>query len=108
MRRETGEIGNPIATGLLHLDPNLILTGALQVLELEPASRVLEVGFGHGRTLSRALELASNGLVAGIDVSADMVEAFRIRMHTLIAYTPCTRCISGTTRSFISERSIVL
>lgn len=53
----------------------------LQLLELEPNSRVLEVGFGHGRTLARALELAPNGLVAGIDVSADMVEAFRSRQR---------------------------
>jgi len=52
---------------------------ALQLLELEPNSRVLEVGFGHGRTLARALELAPNGLVAGIEISADMVEAFRSR-----------------------------
>ena len=54
---------------------------ALELLELEPNSRVLEVGFGHGRTLAGALELAPNGLVAGIDISADMVEAFRIRQR---------------------------
>ena len=54
---------------------------ALQLLELEPNSRVLEVGFGHGRTLARALGLAPNGLVAGIDVSADMVEAIRNRQR---------------------------
>jgi SAM-dependent methyltransferase len=35
---------------------------------------VLEVGFGHGRTLGRAAELAPQGLVAGIDISAAMVE----------------------------------
>jgi ubiquinone/menaquinone biosynthesis C-methylase UbiE len=52
---------------------------ALQLLELESNSRVLEVGFGHGRTLARALQLAPNGLLAGIDVSADMVGAFRNR-----------------------------
>jgi ubiquinone/menaquinone biosynthesis C-methylase UbiE len=54
---------------------------ALQLLELEPNSRVLELGFGHGRTLARALELAPHGLVAGIDVSADMVGAFRRRQR---------------------------
>jgi len=54
---------------------------ALQLLELEPNSRVLELGFGHGRTLARALELAQHGLVAGIDVSADMVGAFRNRQR---------------------------
>src|SRR5215467_5155168 len=52
---------------------------ALQLLELGRTSRVLEVGFGHGRTLARALELAPNGLVAGIDISANMVRAFRSR-----------------------------
>ena len=54
---------------------------APQMLELEPNFRVLEVGFGHGRRLARALELAPNGLVAGIDVSADMVGAFRSRQR---------------------------
>ena len=54
---------------------------ALELLELEPNSRVLEVGFGHGRTLAGALELAPNGLVAGINISADVVEAFRIRQR---------------------------
>jgi len=54
---------------------------ALQLLELDPNSRVLEIGFGHGRTLARALELAPNGYVAGIDVSADMVEAFQSRQR---------------------------
>ena len=56
---------------------------ALELLELEPNSRVLEVGFGHGRTLARALELAPKGLVAGIDISEDMVEAFRIRQFLI-------------------------
>jgi hypothetical protein len=52
---------------------------ALELLELEPTFSCSEVGFGHGRTLARALELAPNGLVAGIDISTDMVEAFQIR-----------------------------
>jgi ubiquinone/menaquinone biosynthesis C-methylase UbiE len=47
---------------------------ALQMLELEQASLVLEIGFGHGRTLARAAELAPGGFVAGIDPSAAMVE----------------------------------
>jgi ubiquinone/menaquinone biosynthesis C-methylase UbiE len=33
----------------------------------------LEIGFGHGRTLSRAATIVSPGFVAGIDVSEDMV-----------------------------------
>jgi ubiquinone/menaquinone biosynthesis C-methylase UbiE len=37
----------------------------------------LEVGFGHGRTLPRAAQLAPHGFVAGIDISAHMVQMFR-------------------------------
>lgn len=45
----------------------------LELLALRPDNHVLEIGFGHGRTLMRAATLASSGFVAGIDVSADMV-----------------------------------
>jgi ubiquinone/menaquinone biosynthesis C-methylase UbiE len=46
----------------------------VELLELEDSSRVLEVGFGHGRTLAIVAERAFRGFVAGIDVSAEMVE----------------------------------
>lgn len=58
---------------------------ALQMLELEQASRVLEIGFGHGRTLARAAELASGGFVAGIDTSTAMVEMAQRYNHASIA-----------------------
>src|ERR1700739_1497828 len=47
---------------------------ALELLELDERSRVLEVGCGHGHTLVRAAELTPKGFVAGIDISAAMVE----------------------------------
>jgi ubiquinone/menaquinone biosynthesis C-methylase UbiE len=46
----------------------------LQMLGLEEGSRVLEVGFGHGHTLARVTELVHGGFVAGIDISAGMVQ----------------------------------
>ena len=46
----------------------------LELLEVDERSRVLEIGFGHGRTLACAAELAPRGFVAGIDISATMVE----------------------------------
>ena len=45
----------------------------LELLAIQPHDHVLEIGFGHGRTLTRAAAAASSGLVAGIDVAADMV-----------------------------------
>jgi ubiquinone/menaquinone biosynthesis C-methylase UbiE len=45
----------------------------LEALDIRPADRLLEIGFGPGITLAAAAELASSGLVAGIDRSALMV-----------------------------------
>jgi tRNA G46 methylase TrmB len=38
-----------------------------------PADRVLEIGFGHGRTLAAIAERTPSGLVAGVDPSAEML-----------------------------------
>ena len=46
---------------------------ALGLLALQPSDRVLEVGFGHGRTIRLAAAQVRQGFVAGVDVSRDMV-----------------------------------
>ena len=52
---------------------------ALGLLALQPSDRVLEVGFGHGRTIRLAAGQVPQGLVAGVDVSRDMVRMARRR-----------------------------
>jgi SAM-dependent methyltransferase len=46
---------------------------ALGLLGLQPSDRLLEVGFGHGRTIRLAATQVPQGFVAGVDVSDDMV-----------------------------------
>jgi ubiquinone/menaquinone biosynthesis C-methylase UbiE len=46
---------------------------AVALLELQPADHVLEVGFGHGRTLLTMAATVSAGQAVGVDVSDDMV-----------------------------------
>src|SRR5262245_3133438 len=46
---------------------------ALELLAFRPDDHVLEVGFGHGRTLARAATFVPMGFVAGVDVSEAMV-----------------------------------
>jgi ubiquinone/menaquinone biosynthesis C-methylase UbiE len=59
---------------------------ALELLQVQRGDRVLEVGFGHGRTIARAAELAGDtGVVTGIDCSHDMVRMARTHCATLIA-----------------------
>lgn len=58
---------------------------ALEFLELEPADHVLEVGFGHGRTIARAAAAVSRGFVAGVDPSAEMCRMAARRNRLAVA-----------------------
>jgi ubiquinone/menaquinone biosynthesis C-methylase UbiE len=57
---------------------------ALKALDLKPTDRVLEVGFGHGRTIERAASMVPKGLVVGIDASEEMLQMATRRCRRLI------------------------
>lgn len=67
-------IGNIMAKETADLNERV-----LQALELRPTDEVLEVGFGHGRTIERAANLVPRGSIAGIDLSETMVRMARRR-----------------------------
>jgi ubiquinone/menaquinone biosynthesis C-methylase UbiE len=54
-------------------------TWTISLLDIQPASRVLEIGFGPGVSTQIASEKADRGFVAGIDHSGTMVQAARKR-----------------------------
>ena len=54
----------------------------LSLLAIEPADQVLEIGFGVGRGIELVAARATNGCVAGIDVSLMMLNAARHRNPT--------------------------
>ncbi len=58
---------------------------ALQLLDLQADDRVLEIGFGHGKTLGRAAETVASGFLAGVDPSPDMWKMATRRHQRLIA-----------------------
>ncbi len=47
---------------------------AIELLNLKPEDRVLEVGFGGGEAIGRLIAKTPNGHVAGIDISDSMVQ----------------------------------
>jgi SAM-dependent methyltransferase len=57
---------------------------ALELLTIRPHDRVLEIGFGHGRTIARAASQAAAGFVAGVEVSETMLRMATRYNHGLI------------------------
>lgn len=51
----------------------------IDLIQVQPEDRILEVGFGSGADIRRASALATHGFVAGIDHSAVMVQQARNR-----------------------------
>lgn len=55
------------------------------LLDIRPADRVLEIGFGPGHAIRQVAGLASQGKVAGVDFSETMVRQARRRNEEAIA-----------------------
>src|SRR5262249_30889097 len=56
----------------------------LGALEIARSDRVLEIGFGHGRTVALAAAAAAGVVVDGVDVSEDMVRVATRRCRKLV------------------------
>jgi ubiquinone/menaquinone biosynthesis C-methylase UbiE len=83
LRKPTGELGKLVADKMSQNNA-FLYKQAFQLMNIQPTDRVLEIGFGHGHFLAQTVELASNGWVAGVDFSEDMVLAASNRYATLI------------------------
>lgn len=57
---------------------------AVAMLDVQPADQVLEIGFGHGRALGMIAAQATQGYVAGVDISPVMVQQAARRNRDLI------------------------
>ncbi|HEX5085267.1 MAG TPA: class I SAM-dependent methyltransferase [Blastocatellia bacterium] len=59
---------------------------AVEMLRVQPDDQVLEIGFGHGRTIRMIAEQAKAGFVAGIDLSDVMVrQAAKYNLDMIVA-----------------------
>jgi ubiquinone/menaquinone biosynthesis C-methylase UbiE len=57
---------------------------AIDALDIQPGDRVLDVGTGHGCSLSELARHVANGYVTGADPSALMIKTAARRSHKLI------------------------
>ncbi|MBI3798376.1 MAG: class I SAM-dependent methyltransferase [Deltaproteobacteria bacterium] len=79
----TGLLGRVLAW-IMAAETAAVNEQALVLLACRPDDHVLEVGFGHGRTLARAATVVPTGFVAGVDVSEQMVRMARDRNRQFI------------------------
>ena len=69
--KPSGLLGRIIA-GIMTHETAALNDRALELLSLQATDRVLEIGYGHGRTVERIANALPAGYVAGIDVSDTM------------------------------------
>src|SRR5262249_24529475 len=56
----------------------------LRRLAIQPRERILEIGFGHGRTLERAARMHPDATFAGLDHAEEMVASLSRRCAPLV------------------------
>ena len=82
-RRPSGVLGLVVAKIMAH-ETRRENDITLQLLDLEADDDVLEIGYGHGETLSRASETVYKGSLSGIDFSEVMLARASFRNRELI------------------------
>ena len=77
-RRPSGIVGRWIGAKMAqqHRPEN---AWTVRLLDVQPADYVLEIGFGPGIAIEAVAQLATNGVVAGVDFSPTMVAAAKRR-----------------------------
>ena len=70
--RPSGLLGRIIA-GIMAHETSDLNERAARLLRPAPSDQVLEIGFGHGRTIQRLASVVDKGRVCGIDPSESML-----------------------------------
>ena len=73
LSKPSGLFGSLVLSRIMNRVNRKIVERTLELLELSPNQQVLEIGFGGGVALRLLAKRLSNGVVSGVDFSADMV-----------------------------------
>lgn len=83
LRKPEGDVGEEVGKVMAEFNGHA-LTFTFECLQLQPADRVLEIGFGPGEGIAEAVRLTPKGFVAGIDHSATMLTMAERRNHRAV------------------------
>jgi arsenite methyltransferase len=79
-----GLFGRTVMVRLLNRGNDELISGTLSALDLDPADRFLDVGFGGGAMIEKAARVIERGKLHGVDRSADVVAEGRRYLRDLL------------------------
>jgi arsenite methyltransferase len=104
LRNPTGFFGRVVMSRFFNRSSAAINQLTMRSLALEPADRVLEVGFGSGDLIAHLAPVVREGHVAGVDFSPDMVSVATKRLAPLVTTGRVElRCASADHLPFADE-----
>jgi len=80
LRKPEGEYGLEVAKVMAGRN-NEVTAFTIECINLQPADHVLEIGFGPGEGIAQCVQITTEGFVAGLDYSEDMLTMAQERNH---------------------------
>jgi ubiquinone/menaquinone biosynthesis C-methylase UbiE len=81
--RPSGLVGRALGA-IMFFETRALNDEVLRRLAIRPGERILEIGFGHGRTLERAARMHTDTSFAGLDHAEDVVATLARRCAPLV------------------------
>jgi ubiquinone/menaquinone biosynthesis C-methylase UbiE len=85
LRMPSGWFGVTIVSRIMNRVNKSLINSTIELLQIEPHLRVLEIGFGGGTALSQIAARLRTGAVCGVDISPDLVHKAERRFRKEIA-----------------------
>jgi SAM-dependent methyltransferase len=105
LRKPSGLVGKFVVSRVLNTGNVPMNQLTLAALDLKPDDRVIEIGFGGGDLMNRMASVVTNGHIAGVDFSPEMVELCAKRFAPLIRSERIElHCASAEGLPFDSDR----
>ncbi len=84
LRKPSGWFGRKIAGIFLNKANSTLEDMGLKIMNIQPSSNILEIGFGNGRLISLMGNKLTSGKIVGIEISKEMIAAAKKKNQQLI------------------------
>jgi ubiquinone/menaquinone biosynthesis C-methylase UbiE len=104
-RKPSGLLGSMIVARAMNKANQRLVNIAIELLDLRPGDAVLDIGFGGGQSLVAMAGRVTQGLVAGVDYSPEMVARAGKRIRRLGLDSRVKLCLGDAARLPFRDQS---